>query len=104
MITNNNGSGRIWMRKAFVAPVLVAAVLFFACTKDVNVAKVPPPPPPPQIVADGKYSITLSSDTFKVKFLAAGGVIKIVPMKIDYSKRESNGKAVIIMDSAKVDY
>jgi BlaR1 peptidase M56 len=33
MITNKNGSRRVWMRKALVLPVVAAVVLFFACTK-----------------------------------------------------------------------
>lgn len=87
MITNNNGSGRIWMRKAFVAPVLVAAVLFFACTKDVNVAKVPPPPPPPHKIVE---------DSVQVGYTAKGGVIRIVPMKVS----QIGLVHVLTMDSA----
>jgi hypothetical protein len=74
MITNNNGSRRAWMRKAFVAPVALAAVILFACTKDANVAKVPPPPPPPKIV----------EDSVKVSYTVSGGAIKVATKKIRY--------------------
>jgi hypothetical protein len=45
MITNNKRARRAWLRKALVVPVVVGAVLFFACTKQES-AKTPPPPPP----------------------------------------------------------
>lgn len=78
MITNNNGSRRVRMRKALVVPVLAAAVLFFACTKDqsADAAKVPPPPPPPKVMH------LMLRDSINVSYKAAGGVIRIVPMKV----------------------
>ena len=97
MITNNNRPARAWMRKVLVAPVLAAAVLFFACSKDTSVAKVPPPSPQ-RIVPDGKYPITMGKDTFNIKYLASGNVIKIASMKVDYTKRDSGTVHVMLHD------
>ncbi len=70
MITNNTRSRRTWMRKALVAPVLAAAVLFFACSKQ----------QPAQIASTNTDALKLKMDSIQVKF------IKILPIDLKLAK------------------
>lgn len=88
MITNTRSGRRAWMRKALVAPVVVGAVLFFACSKDQTpqVAKTPPPPPPQlaKIMLDGRITVKQGKGKDTVVIISPSGqVIKAVPIVIE---------------------
>jgi hypothetical protein len=70
MITNNTRSRRTWMRKALVAPVLAAAVLFFACSKQ----------QPAQIASTNTDASKLKMDSIQVRF------IKVLPIDLKLAK------------------
>ena len=69
MITNNNGSRRAWLRKALVVPVVVGAVVFFACSKEQTpeAAKVPPPQPE-KLQIDVLDAKKLKADSIRIVF------------------------------------
>jgi hypothetical protein len=70
MITNNTRSRRTWMRKALVAPVLAAAVLFFACSKE----------QPAQLANTNTDALKLKVDSIQVRF------IKLLPIDLKLAK------------------
>jgi len=98
MITNTQPGRRAWMRKVLVAPVILGAVLFFACSKNESpqAARTQPPPPPavPVIMVDGPHRLIAGKDTITLTTSAAkfykGEPIVIEDKKIDTIKLEGN--------------
>ncbi|HEV2482370.1 MAG TPA: hypothetical protein VGS79_22050 [Puia sp.] len=107
MITKTSAGRRAWMRKALVAPVVLGAVLFFACSKDQTpqaAAKVQPLSPPAlalgKIVADGAHEVRTSKEILIVKD-STGEVLKRVPLGIDHSKPDGK-MPIIVLDSNRI--
>ena len=105
MITNTQSGRRAWMRKALVAPVILGAVLFFACSKDETpqTAKVSPAPSLRLVTQDDPIlvkklvidSISGASTTMDKRFRITTD--KMGRIMIDDAKQ-----AKIILDSIQV--